>query len=169
MTTLRARWEKQDYTGVIAEVPLGHVPHPKIFKPTAFLLNVLFRYSFCRCGSWLSFPENAICTMRKTNAPLTGSLYDGVGFLTTGLARLFWALFSPVSGTRQIPNLAQNFGESAPATHQHGGTVGKCFPSKMACSGFCHGIRVACSLGAGFNFHQAGIKRCSTADIGKSF
>ena len=30
MTTLRARWEKPDYTGVIAEVPLGHVPHSKI-------------------------------------------------------------------------------------------------------------------------------------------
>ncbi len=30
MTTLGARWEKPDYTGVTAEVPLGHVPHPKI-------------------------------------------------------------------------------------------------------------------------------------------
>src|SRR5690242_13559823 len=30
MTTLRATWEKPDYTGVIAEVPLGHVPHPEI-------------------------------------------------------------------------------------------------------------------------------------------
>src|ERR1041385_1144107 len=29
MTTLRTRWEKPDYTGVIAEVPLGHYPSPK--------------------------------------------------------------------------------------------------------------------------------------------
>jgi hypothetical protein len=29
MTTLTARWEKPDYTGVTAEVPLGHIPHPK--------------------------------------------------------------------------------------------------------------------------------------------
>jgi hypothetical protein len=28
MTTLRPRWEKPDYTGVTAEVPLGHVPNP---------------------------------------------------------------------------------------------------------------------------------------------
>jgi len=28
IATLRPRWEKPDYTGVIAEVPLGHVPNP---------------------------------------------------------------------------------------------------------------------------------------------
>ena len=33
MTTLGARWEKPDYTGVIAEVPLGHVLHPKNPSP----------------------------------------------------------------------------------------------------------------------------------------
>jgi hypothetical protein len=29
MTTLEPRWEKPDYTGVVAEVPLGHAPHLK--------------------------------------------------------------------------------------------------------------------------------------------
>src|SRR6185437_10799368 len=43
MTTLRARWEKPDYTGVTAEVPLGHIPHPKNLLTTAFTLLSLFQ------------------------------------------------------------------------------------------------------------------------------
>src|SRR6478609_4213525 len=44
MTTLRARWEKPDYTGVTAEVPLWHIPHPKkSLKPPAFPLLSFFR------------------------------------------------------------------------------------------------------------------------------
>jgi hypothetical protein len=42
MTTLRARWEKPDYTGVTAEVPLGHIPHPKISQTQHILLTFVF-------------------------------------------------------------------------------------------------------------------------------
>jgi hypothetical protein len=46
MTTLRARWEKPDYTGVTAEVPLWHIPHPKkSLKPPAFPLLSFFQGS----------------------------------------------------------------------------------------------------------------------------
>jgi hypothetical protein len=41
MTTLRTRWEKPDYTGVIAEVPLWHVPHPEISQTDALFLRFL--------------------------------------------------------------------------------------------------------------------------------
>jgi hypothetical protein len=43
MTTLRARWEKPDYTGVTAEVPLGHIPHPKISPANTFFSRFSFR------------------------------------------------------------------------------------------------------------------------------
>jgi hypothetical protein len=41
MTTLRARWEKPDYTGVTAEVPIWHVPHPEISQTNALSLEFL--------------------------------------------------------------------------------------------------------------------------------
>jgi hypothetical protein len=50
MTTLRARWEKQDYTGVTAEVPLGHISHPKIFQNQPILAFLSFQDSVRRFG-----------------------------------------------------------------------------------------------------------------------
>jgi hypothetical protein len=73
MTTLRARWENPDYTGVIAEVPLGHVPHPKIFQTTVVFLEFVF-----------------------------SRVHPGI----------FWAVYSPVTGTRQIAELASFFRRS---------------------------------------------------------
>jgi hypothetical protein len=96
MTTLRARWEKPDYTGVTAEVPLGHIPHPKIFqKPTAFLLTFVFPgiarlLEYISCFAWSSYGGN-----------------DGSS--KNGASRFFGQYSPPVSGTRQIPNLAHIF------------------------------------------------------------
>jgi hypothetical protein len=70
MTTLRARWEKPDYTGVIVEVPLGHVPHPKIFQTDCNFLKFVF-----------------------------SRVHPGI----------FWAVNSPVTGTRQFAELANLF------------------------------------------------------------
>jgi hypothetical protein len=50
MTTLRARWEKQDYTGVTAEVPLGHIPHPKISQTQ----HILLMFVFPEIAAWLN-------------------------------------------------------------------------------------------------------------------
>src|ERR1051326_8613329 len=68
MTTLRTRWEKPDYTGVIAEVPLGHDPSPKNLSITRILTFIFFPGS------------------------------PG-----------FWTVYSPVTGTIQIGELASFF------------------------------------------------------------
>jgi hypothetical protein len=69
MTTLRARWEKPDYTGVTAEVPLWHI------------------------SSLKNLPNHRIPT-----------------FIFSGFARLFWTVYSPLTGTIQIDELATFFG-----------------------------------------------------------
>src|ERR1700760_2949670 len=51
MTTLGARWEKPDYTGVIAEVPLGHVPHPKNPSPRIHALGCASQIEYSRLRS----------------------------------------------------------------------------------------------------------------------
>src|SRR4051812_20984012 len=93
MTTLRTRWEKQDYTGVTAEVPLGHCAHPRISQtqhiPLTFVFPELPACLSVSCAS-VNHRGAEIMTLLKTR-------------------RRFWANCSLVFGTRQIPNLAHIF------------------------------------------------------------
>ena len=156
MTTLRTRWEKQDYTGVTAEVPLGHFLHPKIsqtqhipltfvFPEIARLLNDVSRSGRSSYGgkSWLSF-ENGV------------------------LPTSFWAVFSSISGTHQIADLAIFLMELAEAFQRDRKTVCET-PVVLDVSGFCSRIRVRFRLCARLNLNQARIKRRSTANICQRF
>jgi hypothetical protein len=104
MTTLRTRWEKPDYTGVIAEVPLRHVPHLKSPNQP-------------RCFSSFDLPD-----IQRTHRPSAEAFRFTTDATRPGPSpsflvviadekrlAVFWTVYSPVSGTRQIGKLAKFF------------------------------------------------------------
>jgi hypothetical protein len=108
MTTLGTRWENPDYTGVIAEVPLGHVPHPKKFQPQNLQFDLR---SQIECSGFVPFwqnmpiPETFNFALPRTSLTLELYRQDPLHFYPL----YFWTVYSPVFGTRQFGKLAYFF------------------------------------------------------------
>src|SRR6202000_2131961 len=98
MTTLEPRWEKPDYTGVVAKVPLGHAPHLKNQPKKS-----QFELCLAKMNDLVWFPLKA---MRPASWKLPTLSQQFLPSSHCFLARLFLGGLLPVSGTCQIQKLA---------------------------------------------------------------